>query len=186
MMGILTNEIRKLATPYIIGLPVIMIALLIMQASRVEPFDLLWRELIIVFGYIAAVIDIRTKKIPNKLLITMLAAWIFTITPMMIFDMEQAVSRISDSVFGFVLGGGIFMLVYIISKKGLGGGDVKFMAVAGLYLGVGGVLPSIFLGTLLAALIGIILIAAKKIKRKDPIPLAPFLFAGMLLTIFLS
>ena len=184
MMGV--REIRKLEVPYIIGLPVIMLALLIMQGSRIEPFDLLWRELIIIFGYVAAVIDIKTKKIPNKLVITMFIIWILTITPLMIVDIEWAVARLIDSIIGFLLGGGIFMVVYIISKKGLGGGDVKFMAVSGLYLGVGAVLPSIFLGTVLAALIGIILIAAKKIKRKDPIPLAPFLFVGIALTIFLT
>jgi len=185
-MNTIAKEIRKLPMPCIIGLPVIMIALLLIKFEDAEPFDLLWRELLIVFGYIAAIIDIKTKRVPNKLVITMLVVWLFIMTAMMLIDIDRAVVFLTDSALGFALSGGVFMTVYLISRKGLGGGDVKFAAASGLYLGVGGILPAIFIGTVLAALIGGILILTKKIKRKDPIPLIPFLFAGMLITIFLS
>jgi prepilin signal peptidase PulO-like enzyme (type II secretory pathway) len=68
----------------------------------------------------------------------------------------------------------------------LGGGDVKFMSVAGLYLGFSGTIPVILFGTVIAALTGLVLILLKKINRKDSIPLAPFLFIGIIITVFLS
>jgi len=184
--NMLIKEIRTLPIPYILGLPIIIIMLVVLQGAQTEAFDLLRRSLLIIFGYIAAVIDVRSKRIPNKLVITMLIAWVLIMTSIIIADIEYSINRLADSVLGFALGGGIFVLVYAISRKGLGGGDVKFMAASGLYLGVGGVLPAIFIGTVLAALVGLVLILTKKIKRKDPIPLAPFLFAGVLITIFLS
>ena len=40
-------------------------------------------------------------------------------------------------------------------------------------------------GTILAALAGLTLIVLKKISRKDKIPLAQFLYVGILITVFL-
>ena len=148
------------------------------------PFVLLWNELIIIFGYIAAVFDIKTRRISNKLILTMLAVWVITLTPKLFLDTEAAVALLTDSALGLAISGGLFLLVYLISKKGLGGGDVKFMAAAGLYLGFSGSVPAILFGTVLAALTGISLILFKKIGRKDPIPLAPFLYTGILITLF--
>ena len=139
--------------------------------------------LIVVFGLIAAVIDVRTKRVPNLLIFAMLAAWPFIFASLLFTGVGAAVTLLVDSALGFVIGGGLFMLVYLISRSGLGGGDVKFMACAGLYLGAGGTIPAIFLGTVLAALIGLVLILLKKIGRKDKIPLIPFLFIGILVTV---
>ena len=58
----------------------------------------------------------------------------------------------------------------------LGGGDVKFVAAAGLFLGFARIIPATLYGTILAALTGLALIALKKIGRKDKMPLAPFLY----------
>ena len=141
--------------------------------------------LLLVFGCIAAVSDIKTRKIPNKLIIAMLCAWMFTIVIMLLGSIDTAAVQLLKSAIGFVFCAGLFLLVYIVSGKGLGGGDVKFMAAAGLYLGIDGAVPVILFGTVLAALTGMVLILLKKIRRKDPIPLAPFLFTGMLITAFL-
>ena len=167
--------------PYI-GLPIIAAALLIIRLEHMEPFVTLISETLVIFGYIAAVIDIKAKRIPNMLILAMLAAWILIMAPKLIVDTDAAVALLMDSMFGFLLGGGMFLLVYIISRKGLGGGDVKFMAAAGLYLGPRGLLPAMLCGTILAGLAGLTLILLNKINRKDTIPLAPFLYIGMLLT----
>ena len=85
---------------------------------------------------------------------------------------------------GGAIGGGVFLLVYIISRHGLGAGDVKFMAIAGLYLGMNLVMSSMLIGSILSAITGIVLLCMKKISKKDEIPLVPFLYMGILLTIF--
>jgi len=178
----INKKIRQLL-PYV-GMLVIGFGFLFIYAGVIDNFTLLQCELIIVFGYIAAILDIKTKYIPNTLVLILLAIWVFIMTPMLFFDTNTAVVLLKDSVIGFFVGGGLFLLVYLISRKGLGGGDVKFMAVTGLYVGFAGILSVMLYGSILAAITGLVLLLLKKIKRKDTIPLAPFLYIGILITVF--
>jgi len=141
-------------------------------------------SLIIVFGYVATLFDISQKRIPNGLVLGMFAAWALLIFLLLVFRSAEGVEALIDSVLGLFTGGGVFLVVYILSKKGLGGGDVKFMAAAGLYLGLSKTIPAILYGTILAALVGFIFVALGKITKKDSIPLAPFLFIGIAITAF--
>ncbi|MDR2589961.1 MAG: A24 family peptidase [Oscillospiraceae bacterium] len=145
--------------------------------------DVILKSMLIIFGIIAVVIDIKSRKIPNLLILLMLCGWALIIIIQVFISIEIAVIFFSESLLGFVIGGGVSLLVYIISKKGLGGGDVKFLAVAGLYLGIYGILPAMLIGSILAGLTGIGLILIKKIKKKDSIPLAPFLCIGIIATV---
>lgn len=179
--------VRKL-TPYLpyAGIPFIGIALAIIWLGGADAFSLLNYSLIIIFGYIAAILDLKSKKIPNKLTVAMFAAWLMIMTPKLFLDTNNAVATLLDSALGFALAGGLFILVYLISRKGLGGGDVKFMAAAGVFLGFGKIIPATLYGSILAALTALTLILLKKIKSKDTIPLIPFLYVGILLTIFFN
>ena len=163
---------------------VILIWSLIYAFDSALPLSSLFSSLLlIVLSYIAMVYDINTKRIPNILVTVMAVGWMLIITVMMFFDIDLAVGFLADSLFGFLTGGGLFLLIYLVNRKGLGGGDVKFMAAAGLYLGFAGTLPAILYGTVLAALTGLTLILLKKIERKDTMPLVPFLFVGIMITL---
>ena len=166
------------------GFLIIMFVWLVVRAGELSAFSLLRSALLIVLSYIAMVFDINTKRIPNELVLLMIVGWLMFTVPMMFFETESGVGLLFDSLYGLLIGGGLFLLVYLINRKGLGGGDVKFMAAAGLYLGLAETMPAILYGTVLAAITGIILILLKKIGRKDAIPLMPFLFAGIMITAF--
>ncbi|MCL1874013.1 MAG: prepilin peptidase [Clostridiales bacterium] len=178
-----TIEKFKTIWPYA-GIPIIGATLFLLQSRQTDAFAILWWELIMAFGYVAAVSDIKSKRIPNSLVLAMFGAWVITMAPKLIMDIDTAIALLKDSAWGFVIGGGLFLLMYIISRKGVGGGDVKFMAAAGLYLGLAGILPAMLIGTVLAALTGLFLIIFKKISRKDSIPLVPFLYLGILVVCF--
>jgi len=171
---------------YSTGFLVTLLTWLILRAGSLPAFSILNTVLLIILSYAAMVFDINTRRIPNKLVLIMLAGWLLLIVPMIASDSSRGVKLLADSLYGMLVGGGLFLLVYLVSRKGLGGGDVKFMAAAGLYLGFAGTIPVILYGTTLAALSGLVLILLKKITRKDTIPLAPFLFAGIVITIFTS
>ena len=160
------------------------VLLAVLKAGRIDGFELLIRELLLVFGFVAAVIDYREKRVPNQLVGAMLGAWILVIVPQLFLQTGIALFRLLSGAGGGFLGGLIFLIVYILSKKGLGGGDVKLMAVSGLYLGLDGVMPAMLYGSILAAAVGGGLILMKRLTAKDTIPLVPFLYVGMLLTIF--
>jgi len=170
---------------YCAGFMIISSAWLLVCTEGLNVFALLRYTMILVFGYLAMLIDLNTRHIPNSLILSMLSVWLFVMIPQIFLDTETGIRLLKDSVLGLLTGGGLFLLVYLISRNGLGGGDVKFMAAAGLYLGFRSTIPAILYGTTLAALTGIVLILLKKIGRKDTMPLAPFLYVGILITVFM-
>ncbi len=67
-----------------------------------------------------------------------------------------------DSLFGMALGGGLFFAIgelyrWLRGKEGMGMGDVKLLAMIGAFLGWRGVIFTIFIGSSLGAVGGIIL-----------------------------
>jgi leader peptidase (prepilin peptidase)/N-methyltransferase len=81
---------------------------------------------------------------------------------------------------GLGLGLGFPLLVswifYLLKGQvGLGGGDIKLYAVLGIYLGPIAVMQNIFLSCFLGAIVGLLLMAAKIIKKENPIPFGPFI-----------
>jgi len=91
-----------------------------------------------------------------------------------------------NSFFGLLIGGAIFYSIAIITKGGMGGGDIKLISMIGTYVGWQGVLFTIFSGAMIGSVIGLILVLAKKKNRHDKIPFGPFLAGGAVLFILLG
>ncbi len=64
---------------------------------------------------------------------------------------------------------------------GFGGGDVKLMAAAGLFLGAKLVVIAFLLATVAAALYSFVLLVTRRAKLKSAIPFGPFLCGGLVL-----
>lgn len=165
-------------------LPVLMAGVWWMCRERLDLFPMLLREIIMVFGYEAAVWDVREKRVPNQLVLAMLGVWVLVMVPQLFLQTAQTVPILLSGLFGGLLAGVIFLTVYLVSRHGLGGGDVKFMSAAGLYLGLSGVIPTMLVGSVLAAVTGVICILLKKMDRKGTLALIPFLYVGVVLTMF--
>lgn len=67
---------------------------------------------------------------------------------------------------------------------GLGGGDIKLYAVLGIYLGPIAILQNIFLSCFLGAVVGLLLMLFKIIKKENPIAFGPFILIVASLQIF--
>jgi len=97
---------------------------------------------------------------------------------------------IKDTILGILLGGGslyaVAFLYYLIKKQeGMGGGDIKLLAMIGAATGMKGVVFTIFAGSLLGTIFGVLLMLYTKMKdTKLKIPFGPFLSAGAILYIF--
>jgi len=74
-----------------------------------------------------------------------------------------------------------FVYSKITGKEGMGGGDVKLIAMIGAFLGINGVVSTIFFGSLAGVLYAVVLLIAKKADMKTAIPYGPFLSVGALL-----
>lgn len=98
----------------------------------------------------------------------------------------DAYDLVITGLIGFAAGGGITMFAYIASRKGLGGGDVKFCAAAGCYIGATAVLSGILFGSVFALLVNAILVIARKREKTDRFAFVPYINAGIVLLLFLS
>ncbi|MDP8213734.1 MAG: prepilin peptidase [Candidatus Euphemobacter frigidus] len=72
----------------------------------------------------------------------------------------------------------------VFKKEAMGLGDVKLMAAVGAWQGWQMVLLAIFLGALVASVVGVTFIILKKAQWGSRIPFGPFLAAGSLITLF--
>jgi leader peptidase (prepilin peptidase)/N-methyltransferase len=88
------------------------------------------------------------------------------------------------SLIGLLTGGGFFYAIAVLSRGGMGGGDIKMMAMVGALMGWKSVLMTTFLGSLTGAVFGISLMIFKGKGRKTKIPFGPFLALGALITLF--
>lgn len=94
-----------------------------------------------------------------------------------------------NGIIGLLVGGGILWLLawaspYLFGKEGMGGGDIKLLAMIGAFLGWKPAVMTIMLGSFLGSVVGITLIASHVIRREDYIPFGPFLVCGALVSLF--
>jgi len=81
------------------------------------------------------------------------------------------------------IAGGLFLAIVLLSRGGMGGGDVTLIAALGFVIGIKYILLTIFLSFILGAIISIILLVTKLKTRKDPIPFGPFIVLAFFITV---
>lgn len=94
-----------------------------------------------------------------------------------------------DSLIGILIGGGSLFLVawgyqLITGKEGMGGGDIKLLAMIGAFIGWQGVCFTIFVSSATGSLIGAILMLFAKKDLKFAVPFGPFLSIGAIAYLF--
>lgn len=122
-----------------------------------------------------ALIDWEQQIIPNRLTIPMLLLGL---------GLKGWTGELPAALLGGLIGGGILFLVAVLYPKGMGMGDVKLLAMLGVYLGWDQVLIVIFFGSMLALVIALLLIMARRLRRQDPIPFGTFLSIAALFILY--
>jgi len=127
-------------------------------------------------------IDIDHQIIPDAITLPGIPIFFFA-------SFTLAAITYKDSLLGILVGGGSLLLIAEIytrltKKEGMGGGDIKLLAMIGAALGWEGVLFTIFIGSLIGTLIGIILMLRTHKGLKLAIPFGPFLSMGAISYIF--
>ena len=84
----------------------------------------------------------------------------------------------ANAVAGACLGGGLFLLIALAYPAGMGGGDVKLIAMIGAFVGWQAVLVTIILSAFCGAVCGLALILLGLKGWRDPVPFGPFLAVG--------
>lgn len=121
--------------------------------------------------------DLEEHKIPNAVLLPFFIIGLFE---------RLLISKTTNWYFnpflGIVVGFGIMFLLAYFSKGGMGGGDIKLLAVIGVFIGPLGALITLFLAAFLGLFYAIFSGAA--LKKGTKIPFGPFLAIGAWITYF--
>jgi leader peptidase (prepilin peptidase)/N-methyltransferase len=95
----------------------------------------------------------------------------------------------SDSLIGIGAGGGILLAIawgyqLFTGKDGMGGGDIKLLAMIGAFLGWKGVLFTVMASSLIGTAVGIVLMLRAGKGMKMALPFGPFLAIGAIVYLF--
>ena len=115
-------------------------------------------------------IDYRFQFIFDDSLLPLLVVGLVA-TPWLPFSIWQ---RLAAGAGAFV----VLALLAILGRGALGGGDVKMMAVLGLWLGVNGIITAASVGFIIGGIAAIIMLLFKVHGRKDFFAFGPFLIIG--------
>jgi leader peptidase (prepilin peptidase)/N-methyltransferase len=129
-------------------------------------------------------IDIDEKIIPNWLTFSGLIGGV-TIT--LIFQIELWRFMLQGMV-----AGGLFMALlmvlgkWLLKKEAMGMGDLKLLAMIGIYVGITGALLSVYIGAMIAFILIVIQLLSRRINLKETIPFGPFIAVGALVYIMIG
>jgi leader peptidase (prepilin peptidase) / N-methyltransferase len=123
------------------------------------------------------VIDLRHQIIPDAITLPGIVAGLAA---------SVATPRISwrDAVIGVLLAVALFVAVIVLSRGGMGGGDLKLGAMLGAFLGWQALLVALFVAVMLGGISAVALLASRRLARKDAIPFGPFLAVGGVVALF--
>jgi leader peptidase (prepilin peptidase)/N-methyltransferase len=132
-----------------------------------------------------AVIDARTKKLPNRILYPsiLVAAAYLTVARLAGGEVDLV-----DAAIGCLAYGGGLLVVALVAPRGMGMGDVKLVALVGLVLGavaLESVAVAAGLGILFGG-VGAIAALLRGAGRKHALPFGPFLAAGAIAAVFVG
>ncbi|MDX1357859.1 MAG: prepilin peptidase [Clostridia bacterium] len=188
---ILGGKCRKCKTKISVQYPLveaatgILVALIYLKLGLTP--DVLFLSIILVILLSIAVIDYKTMIIPNGTVISLIVVGLLYTIARLIFPQVFAIPITwLEALIGFFAASVPLFLVAVLSKGGMGGGDIKLMAAAGIFLGWKGIILAMIVGSVIGAVVSLTLIALKRKKRKDLIPFGPFLCLGILVAAVLG
>ncbi|SFT29457.1 A24 family peptidase [Paenibacillus sp. BC26] len=135
--------------------------------------ELLTGLLLVSLSIIITVSDLKYMLIPNKVLIAFLPLLVLA----RLLHHDQPLWHYAV---GAILGGGMLLLINLLSRGQMGLGDAKLFFVCGLAIGLPHILVAMLLACLTGSIVGGTLQLFHLVKRKQPIPFGPFLAIGTL------
>ena len=135
-------------------------------------------------GLWLVIVDARTHRLPNRIVLPALGALVVLVL------IEAVVTGETERMLRALLGGlalGVFYAtLHLLSRQGMGGGDVKLAAVIGVVLAWHG-WQTLLLGAaaafLLGALFAIVLMILRRASRSTRIAFGPWMILGAALAI---
>ncbi len=130
-------------------------------------------------------IDLSLRIIPDVITLPGIVAGIVVQTVLS----EDVWAGLVSSLLGVLAGGGVLLAVawlyYMAAgREGMGGGDIKLLAMIGAFTGWKGVVVTLLGATLVGSVVGVALIALAGRDSRYAVPFGPFLAGGALFYLF--
>lgn len=122
---------------------------------------------------VIAMIDFETTFVYRS--ITILAMIVGSILTIIQAGNDNGI--VLDSIVGFILSTSIIFLIVVVTR-GMGEGDIEIAAICGLFLGMKGVIVTLFLSFIMGGIVSSLILILKLKERKDEIPFGPYLAIG--------
>ncbi|MGH9371264.1 MAG: prepilin peptidase [Vicinamibacterales bacterium] len=177
----LRGRCRKCRAPISIRYPIVEILTMLVFLVHLYVFD--WTVLMavrVVFACALIVlfaIDLEHHLLPNVITLPGIVAGLIvsTVVP----------PGLRDAILGALLGGGVLWVIgeayyRYAGQEGMGGGDVKMLAMIGAFLGWKLVLVTLVLSSVAGSVIGMLVIAIRRGGMKYALPYGTFLALGAL------
>ncbi|MGP4067585.1 prepilin peptidase [Halobacillus sp. B29] len=133
--------------------------------------------LLISLSIMVTVSDLRYMLIPDRLLIWFTA--LFTIYRF-VYPLHPWYSSVSGAFISLLL----IAFIIILSKGGMGAGDMKLLGVLGILLGTQHVLVTFFIAVFIGTVTSLLMVSLKRSGRKDPVPFGPSIVSAAVIVYF--
>ena len=139
----------------------------------------------VILGVALSAIDFQLHRLPDALTGTLYLSGIALLS--LDAALHDRLGHLRSAVIASVLLSAFYWFVNLLSKGGMGMGDVKLAASIGLYTGYTSAL-SVYVAAMtsfaLGSLVGIAIIVLQKGTRKTAVPFGPFMIVGALISIW--
>ena len=130
------------------------------------------------------IIDLERGLILNKVVYpAMIVALLLALVPQPWLTRWIVIDGVANAALGGGVGFAVFLVIAIVSRGGMGWGDVKLVALIGLVVGFPLVLFSVILGAILGSIVALALMIAKKRGFRETLPFGPFLALAAMITL---
>jgi leader peptidase (prepilin peptidase)/N-methyltransferase len=155
-------------------------------------------EFFVGFAFVAAmvvisVIDLDVRIVPDVISLPGIVLGFFfsVVGYFFVGARDEIIPTPVGSLIGILTGGGFLLATAWLYEKftgveGMGGGDIKLLAMIGAFLGWPSVPVTLFIASILGSVIGLICMAITGAGRRLALPFAPFLCTGAVIHLFFS
>ena len=143
------------------------------------------RVLLVSVLFVAAYYDYASYRIPNKLVLYGFGVRLIILIFELIFARETLSQVLISEGIAFLAMLVLSILSLLITRNGLGMGDIKLFLLMSLLQGVAGVISSLFTSLIVSFFYSLVLLALKKKSRKDFIAFAPCILVGTFLSVII-
>lgn len=178
---------KKAENLYLKALPVVMLltAIYMIVFYKSGKLFLFWKEMAFLsILWVVAYVDYKCQLIFNEYLLMALGIRGLFLIVELFASPELAIAQLLTELIGVLCLLGFGFVMRFLSRKGMGMGDIKLLAIMPLFLGTLNAFQAVLYSMIIIFVQACVCLITHKKGRKDALPFAPAILGGAALVIF--